>query len=81
LDLEKNVARFSPATEITNIPMERIQFKKLLAQNPNYFGSIAKSELKPVKKIAVNTEYEELITMFNVTYGGELVAFQSVHYG
>ena len=39
---------------------ERSNFKRLLAENPNYFGNLEKSAFKPVKKIAANTQYEEL---------------------
>lgn len=42
------------------IPPERAQFKKLLLQNPNYFGTLKDSDLKPVKQISSNTTYEEL---------------------
>jgi len=40
--------------------VERVQFKRLIAENPNYFGTLAKSPFKPVKKMAFNTQYEEL---------------------
>lgn len=39
---------------------ERTEFHKLLASNPNYFGNIAESQFKTVKKIVGNTKYEEL---------------------
>src|SRR5439155_14320954 len=39
---------------------ERLQFKRLLAENINYFGNLSESPLKPVKKIVANTSYEEL---------------------
>ena len=39
---------------------ERAQFASLVAQNPNYFGTIAGSSFKAVKQIAGNTKYEEL---------------------
>lgn len=42
------------------IPPERSQFRKLLLQNPNYFGTLKDSDLKPVKQISSNTSYEEL---------------------
>lgn len=41
-------------------PIERTQFKYLLAENLNYFGNLPNSVLKPVKKIVANVEYEEL---------------------
>ena len=50
------------------IEKERVQFKRLLAENPNYFGNIAKSTFKPVKKLIANTTYEELTCVgFNPT--------------
>jgi len=42
------------------IEPERAQFKRLLLQNPNYFGNFTNSKYKPVKKIIGNTSYEEL---------------------
>jgi hypothetical protein len=42
------------------VEMERSQFRLLLAQNPNYFGTVANSQLKAVAKIASNTSYEQL---------------------
>jgi hypothetical protein len=41
-------------------PRERLEFKKLLATNPNYFGNLEKSQFEPVKKILGNTTYEEV---------------------
>jgi hypothetical protein len=42
------------------VPKERSQFRKLLMQNPNYFGTLKDSEFKPVKQISSNATYEEL---------------------
>ncbi len=39
---------------------ERTQFLELLEQNPNYFGNLPISELKPVNPIKSDTRYEEL---------------------
>ena len=39
---------------------ERSNFKKLIAKNPNYFGTQADSKLKPVQALSFNTHYEEL---------------------
>jgi len=39
---------------------ERRRFLPLLLSNPNYFGNLENSPLKPVKKIVSNTSYEEL---------------------
>ncbi|MGA2151130.1 MAG: hypothetical protein ABSG48_03075 [Geobacteraceae bacterium] len=39
---------------------ERNRFLLLLLSNPNYFGNLHDSTLKPVKKIIANSSYEEL---------------------
>ncbi len=39
---------------------ERTQFRALLLQNPNYFGNLEVSELKPVKVLQSDTSYEQL---------------------
>lgn len=41
-------------------PKERVEFKKLLALNPNYFGNLKGSPFKPVKEIIGNTTYEKV---------------------
>jgi len=42
------------------VEKERAEFKNLIIENPNYFGGLAKSPFKVVKKIIGNTKYEEL---------------------
>ncbi len=42
------------------IEKERSQFKKLLLDNPNYFGTVPNSSNKAVKAIQYNTKYEEM---------------------
>ena len=50
-----------PAKKPTSeVQVERAQFKRLLTENPNYFGNISDSPFKPVKKIVADTRYEEL---------------------
>ncbi len=39
---------------------ERAEFRRLLLENPNYFGNLKDSPLKAVKKIVAQTQYEEL---------------------
>jgi hypothetical protein len=39
---------------------ERNKFRSLLLTNPNYFGNLKDSKLKPVQEIIGNTSYEEL---------------------
>ncbi len=41
-------------------PKERVQFKQLVALNPNYFGNLLDSPLKVVKKMVGNTTYEQV---------------------
>ncbi|MBT8208481.1 MAG: hypothetical protein KJO18_09420, partial [Acidimicrobiia bacterium] len=49
------------SSKAIRVEKTRSQFKTLLASNPNYFGNALGFELlKPVKKIASNTSYEEL---------------------
>lgn len=43
-----------------NIETERVNFRNLIAQNPNYFGNLTDTKFKFVKKIVNNTNYEEL---------------------
>ncbi len=42
------------------IQKERTDFKSMLLKNPNYFGNITDSKLKPVLKIISNITYEQL---------------------
>lgn len=42
------------------IERERVQFRRLLAGNPNYFGNLPSSPFQPVKKIVSNTTYEQV---------------------
>ena len=45
---------------IEEVEKERAEFKKLIIQNPNYFGTFPEVKIKPVKIIQFNTKYEEL---------------------
>lgn len=42
------------------VQQERTHFKFMLAKNPNYFGNIPGSELKPIFKLITETSYEQL---------------------
>jgi len=42
------------------VEQERILFRSLILQNPNFFGNLKGSAFKAVKSIASNTTYEEL---------------------
>jgi hypothetical protein len=46
--------------DLSELPIERHQFKALLLQNSNYFGNLPASELKPVKPQLTNTSFEQL---------------------
>lgn len=51
----------STAGKNIQVEPERLQFRALILKNPNYFGNIAKAPFEPVKIIASNTSYEELM--------------------
>src|SRR5437870_251909 len=42
------------------LPKERVQFQRLVAANPNHFGNLTDSPFKVVKKMILNTTYEEV---------------------
>lgn len=52
--------RKGPAAASERVPKERVQFRRLLAENANYFGNLVESPIKPIKKMVGNTTYEEL---------------------
>jgi len=52
---EKQAQRPAP-----NVEKERAQFLELLDKNPNYFGNLPISELKPDNPVKSDTRYEEL---------------------
>jgi hypothetical protein len=48
---------------VAKLPMlekARVEFKKLLITNPNYFGTAPKVKIKPVLQMKYNTKYEEV---------------------
>ncbi|GAB4535672.1 MAG: helix-hairpin-helix domain-containing protein [Thermodesulfovibrionia bacterium] len=45
---------------IEKVEKERAEFKKLIIQNPNYFGTFPEVKIKPVLSMKANTKYEEL---------------------
>ena len=50
----------TPSREELPFIKERLAAEKLLADNPNYFGTVPDSELSVVQAIKFNTRYEEL---------------------
>lgn len=57
---KENVIESAAPGRVQTPPKERVEFKEMLAVNPNYFGNLAKSPFKPVQKIVANTTYEEV---------------------
>jgi hypothetical protein len=55
------LSKVQPSGKGPKIEVERTHFKPLLLKNPNYFGNLEDTEFKPVKQIAGNTAYEELV--------------------
>jgi hypothetical protein len=51
-----------PTTNLSNLRVEneRSNFLSLLTISPNYFGNIEGSQIKPIKKIVSNVNYEQL---------------------
>ncbi len=43
-----------------HLPKERLEYKQLLALNPNYFGNLAESKFEPVQKMSGNITYEQV---------------------
>jgi hypothetical protein len=84
------------APAAVQIETERVQFRRLLAGNPNYFGNFPESPFQPVKKIALNKTYEEITCVgYNpdksqleatvqikrpTGYGGDLCSDGSIEY-
>src|ERR1039457_2845833 len=58
--VEKKIAVQKGEQKELVLPKERVEFKKLLALNPNYFGNLKGSSFKPVKEIIGNTTYEKV---------------------
>lgn len=57
---DKSTSKLSKADRLHVPPKERVEFKQLVALNPNYFGNLIDSPLKVVKKMVGNTTYEEV---------------------
>jgi hypothetical protein len=60
MSTEKTPSSATAATDVSKVPAERQNFKAFLLSNANYFGNLAESPAKPVKKIVTNTTYEQL---------------------
>lgn len=63
------------------IEKERSEFRPLLLENPNYFGNLTDNKLKAVKKLAANTQYEELTCVGFSPDNNFLEATVAVSYG
>jgi hypothetical protein len=55
--MEKEVLNISPDLVVKP---ERSHFNHMLAKNPNYFGNITDSKLKPIMKLISDPSYEQL---------------------
>jgi len=49
-----------PKAKGIKVEKERREFKALIAENPNYFGTLPGIRKKSVKKMTANTKYEEI---------------------
>jgi hypothetical protein len=58
--VDKTASELKKSNRLIAPPKERVEFKKLLALNPNYFGNLIESPFKPVKKMVGNITYEEV---------------------
>jgi hypothetical protein len=57
---EKPAKPSSRASRAPATPHERVNFRRLLTGNPNYFGNLAESIYKPIKIIKYDTNFEEV---------------------
>ena len=54
-----------------SVEIERKNFNKLIAINPNYFGNLENTKVKPIKQIIKNTAYEEITCVgYNLKLSG-----------
>jgi hypothetical protein len=51
----------TPLRLIPSVEKERIDFKKLILENPNYFNTFPELKLKAVSSMQANTTYEEIV--------------------
>ena len=58
-----HMADSKKAAATVRVEKTRSGFRGLVAGNPNYFGNLPASGFKPVKKLATNTNYEELTSV------------------
>ena len=56
-NINKEIAEKAPKIE-----KERAEFKTLIIENPNYFGTFPEVKTKPILPMKANTKYEELET-------------------
>lgn len=54
-------AKTEKTEKTEKIEFERVSFRALILANPNYFGTLKGSKLKPVKAFSGNTSYEQLM--------------------
>lgn len=56
----KDSKKATAAKTAASIDKNRVQFRALIASNPNYFGNLSDSKFDVVKKIVGNTSFEQL---------------------
>ncbi|MHC4727150.1 MAG: hypothetical protein ACYS17_07945 [Planctomycetota bacterium] len=58
---EKKIVLFEvEEKKVVRLEKERMEFKKLIIQNPNYFGTFPDTIIEPVKPMKFNKKYEEI---------------------
>ncbi len=72
------MANLKKGAEVAIIP-ERTHFQHMLAKNPNYFGNIPGSTLKPVYKLIGDTTYEQITCVGYNPDSGNMEATIAIH--
>jgi hypothetical protein len=60
MERRRNLEKKIEKKVVTKVEKERTDFRKLIIQNPNYFGTFPEVKIKPVLPMKTNTKYEEL---------------------
>jgi len=56
----RRIGRIGRRIVVERVEKERTEFKKLILENPNYFGNFPELKIKPILPMKTNTKYEEL---------------------
>jgi hypothetical protein len=60
MERRRNMEKKKEEKVIEKVETERVEFKKLIIENPNYFGTFPELKIKPVLPMKYNTKYEEI---------------------